>query len=127
MEIDPEYRRFLTINTHRGLYTYNRLPPGVKIAPTAFQQLMDGMLSGIRGVSVYLDDIIIGGPSESEQDAAVVGVLKRIQSYGFTLRAEKCSFRVDQIKIRVTSSIAMDSALIRRRLKLYASFPNRLI
>nr|XP_040226826.2 uncharacterized protein K02A2.6-like [Anopheles coluzzii] len=98
VEIDPEYRHFLTINTHRGLYTYNRLPPGIKIAPTAFQQLMDIMLSGIQGVSVYLDDIIIGGPSEAEHDATVVEVLNRIQNYGFTLRAEKCHFRVNQIK-----------------------------
>ena len=37
VEIDPRYRNLLTINTHKGLYNYNRLPPGVKIAPAAFQ------------------------------------------------------------------------------------------
>lgn len=98
VQIDPEYRPLLTINTHRGLYTYNRLPPGIKTAATAFQQLMDVMLAGIRGVSVYLDDIIIGGKTESEHDASVVEVLKRIEDYGFTLKAEKCAFRVQQIK-----------------------------
>ncbi|XP_049290026.1 uncharacterized protein K02A2.6-like, partial [Anopheles funestus] len=98
VEIEPKYRALLTINTHRGLYTYNRLPPGIKVAPTAFQQLMDVMLAGIKGVSVYLDDIIIGGQTEAEHDATVVEVLKRIEEYGFTLRTEKCSFRVQQIK-----------------------------
>ncbi|XP_055615107.1 uncharacterized protein K02A2.6-like [Toxorhynchites rutilus septentrionalis] len=35
MEVDESSRRMLTINTHRGLYEYNRLPPGVKAAPGA--------------------------------------------------------------------------------------------
>ncbi|XP_065090368.1 uncharacterized protein K02A2.6-like [Ochlerotatus camptorhynchus] len=36
MEIDERSRQLLTINTHRG-YQYNRLSPGVKVAPGAFQ------------------------------------------------------------------------------------------
>ncbi|XP_058122430.1 uncharacterized protein K02A2.6-like [Anopheles ziemanni] len=98
VEIAPQYRPMLTINTHRGLYTYNRLPPGIKIAPAAFQQLMDTMLAGLTGVSGYLDDIIIGAATVQEHDAAVTKVLERMQEYGLTVRQEKCVFRTRQIQ-----------------------------
>ncbi|XP_058120787.1 uncharacterized protein K02A2.6-like [Anopheles ziemanni] len=88
VEIAPQYRSMLTINTHRGLYTYNRLPPGIKIAPATFQQLMDTMLAGLTGVSGYLDDIVIGAATVQEHDAAVTKVLERMQEYGLTTPGE---------------------------------------
>ncbi|XP_041769577.1 uncharacterized protein K02A2.6-like [Anopheles merus] len=97
VEIDPQYRPLLTINTHRGLYHYNRLPPGIKVAPAAFQQLMDTMLAGLKGVSGYLDDIIVGGSSEHEHDTNLAEVLHRLQQYGFTIRADKCAFKQQKI------------------------------
>ncbi|XP_052888447.1 uncharacterized protein K02A2.6-like [Anopheles moucheti] len=98
VEIDEQSRRLLTINTHKGLYSYNRLPPGIKIAPAAFQQLMDKMLVGIRGVSSYMDDIIVGGRNQKEHDEVLDQTLNRIQDYGFTIRVEKCFFNKKQIK-----------------------------
>ncbi|XP_041771477.1 uncharacterized protein K02A2.6-like [Anopheles merus] len=98
VEIDPAYRSLLTINTHRGLFTYNRLPPGIKIAPAAFQQLIDTMLAGVKGVSCYMDDIIVGGATEQEHEANLMAVLKRIQEYGFSIRSEKCAFKVQQLR-----------------------------
>ncbi|XP_058811075.1 uncharacterized protein K02A2.6-like [Topomyia yanbarensis] len=98
VEIDEQYRHLLTINTHRGLYHYNRLPPGVKVAPGAFQQLIDTMLAGLKGTSGYLDDVIVGGETQEEHDRNLEAVLQRIQDFGFTIRAEKCSFSKQQIR-----------------------------
>src|SRR5690606_34883568 len=36
IEVDDEAKKLLTINTHRGLFTFNRLPFGVKTAPSIF-------------------------------------------------------------------------------------------
>ncbi|XP_059221513.1 uncharacterized protein K02A2.6-like [Stomoxys calcitrans] len=40
-EIDDESKELLTVNTHKGLFKFNRLTPGVKCAPGAFQRIMD--------------------------------------------------------------------------------------
>ena len=97
VEVDEQFRHLLTINTHRGLYHYNRLPPGVKIAPGAFQQLIDTMLAGLEGTSGYLDDVIVGGEDQAAHDRNLKAVLQRIQDFGFTIRAEKCTFGKQQI------------------------------
>lgn len=98
VEVDEASRGLLTVNTHRGLYHYNRLPPGVKIAPGAFQQLIDTMLAGLKGTSGYMDDVVVGGENEEEHDRNLKAVLHRIEDFGFTIRAEKCSFRKRQIQ-----------------------------
>nr|VZI26827.1 unnamed protein product [Spirometra erinaceieuropaei] len=98
IEVAPESRELLTINTHRGLFQYTRLPFGVKTAPALFQQTMNAMLSGIPGTAGYLDDIIIVGRSPAELQERVCAVLERVQEYGFRQRAEKCQFFLDSIK-----------------------------
>ena len=50
LPLDVESRKFLTINTHRGLFQYTRLPFGVASAPSIFQKTMDTILQGIDGV-----------------------------------------------------------------------------
>lgn len=42
-----ESKKFLTINTHRGLNQYTRLPFGVASAPAMFQKAMDEILQGM--------------------------------------------------------------------------------
>ncbi|XP_041785652.1 uncharacterized protein K02A2.6-like isoform X1 [Anopheles merus] len=98
VQIKEEYRPLLTINTYRGLYHYNRLPPGIKIAPAAFQQLIDAMLSGLKCTSGYMDDVVVGGKTEREHDENLLNLFRRIKEYGFTIRAEKCSFKMPRIE-----------------------------
>ena len=59
--VDPDSRKYLTINTNKGLYCYNRKPYGVSSAPAIFQCTMEKILAGIPGVICYLDDILITG------------------------------------------------------------------
>ncbi|EFO91976.1 hypothetical protein CRE_11440 [Caenorhabditis remanei] len=98
VEMDPDSQKLLVINTHLGLFTYNRLPFGVKSAPGIFQQIMDTMLNGLEGVSTYLDDIIICGSTIEEHNERVFKVFGRIQEYGFRIKMEKCSFLMEEIK-----------------------------
>lgn len=98
VEMDEESQKLLTINTHRGLYRFNRLSQGVKPATGIFQQIADSMLSGTDGTAAFLDDIIIGGKTKEECLQRTRDVLTRLQNYGFTLRIEKCKFLMTQLK-----------------------------
>ena len=64
MLVDENSKEFLTINTHKGPYRYNRLPYGVAPAPGIFQRTMGGLLQGIPSTGVLLDNILITGPSQ---------------------------------------------------------------
>ena len=59
LTLDENSTKYLTINTHMGLYLYNRLPFGVASAPAIFQKLMDTVLQDIPHVICYLDDILV--------------------------------------------------------------------
>ena len=54
VQIDEDSRQYVTINTYKGLFRYNRLPFGVAAAPTIFQRCMESLLQSCQGVSVYL-------------------------------------------------------------------------
>ena len=98
IEMDKKSSEYVTVNTHRGLYRYNRLPFGVKSAPGIFQQIMDKMTVGLRGVVAYLDDIIITGRNHQEHRQNLNALFDRIQSYGLRVRIEKCNFLMQKLK-----------------------------
>ena len=66
LHLDRESRKFVTINTYRGLFTYTRMPYGVASAPSIFQRVIDAMFQGIPNVLCYLDDILITGSSDEQ-------------------------------------------------------------
>ena len=65
-----------------GLYRYNRLPFGVTSAPAIFQRTMETLLRGIPGVSVYMDDILVTGPSLAEHLQTLDHVLSILSEAG---------------------------------------------
>ncbi|XP_053698979.1 uncharacterized protein K02A2.6-like [Sabethes cyaneus] len=98
VQVDDESRKLLVINTHKGLFRFNRLSPGIRTAPGEFQPIMDAMLSGIEYACPYLDDILVGGQTRDELKHNLKQVLARLHEYGFTVRIEKCSFFMNQVK-----------------------------
>ena len=96
--LSPEARSLTTINTHRGLFQYNRLCFGIASAPGIFQRAVEELLRGIPGVCVFLDDILVSGSSPGEHDKRLGEVLKRFQEVGLRLHPTKCSFGVDSVQ-----------------------------
>ncbi|KAL6480987.1 hypothetical protein MHYP_G00090670 [Metynnis hypsauchen] len=90
--LEEESRRYVTINTHKGLYTYTRLPFGVAPSPAIFQRTMEGILGGIPNVAIYLDDILCTGPNEQEHLNTLEEVLQRLEKSGLRLKRSKCEF-----------------------------------
>ena len=64
--LDDESQIIAVINTHKGLYQFNRLLYGVSSDPGIFQRVMESVLQGIPGIMVYLDDILVAGKKEEE-------------------------------------------------------------
>ena len=92
MLLNSESEKYLTINTHLGLYQYTRLPFGVASAPAMFQRAMDIILQGIPSVVCYIDDILVSGDTEEQHLDRLEQVLKRLHEYGLRLKMKKCDF-----------------------------------
>ena len=90
--LDKESRKFVTINTHKGLYQYSRLPFGIASAPAVFQRTMDTILQGVQGAACYIDDIIVTGKTPDEHLKHLEEVLKRLLSHGVRVNNAKCRF-----------------------------------
>ncbi len=87
--LDEESRKYVVINTHHGLFCYNRLQISVSSAPGIFQRVMESILNRISGVVVYLDDILVTGPTEEAHLAVLGEVLRRLEAAGLRLRRNK--------------------------------------
>ena len=98
LPVDKESKQYLTINTHQGLYEYNRLPFGVASAPAIFQKLMDTVLQGVSGVICYIDDILVSSADEDSHLRALEEVCNRLEKHGFRLKLEKCEFLLKSIE-----------------------------
>ena len=85
--------RLLCINTHRGLFKFERLAFGVKFAPAIFQQVMDTMLGDLDFINAYLDDILIKSRDKDKHKMHVNQVFKCIQDYGFKIKESKCDLK----------------------------------
>ena len=98
IELDEEARKYTTVNTHRGLFQYTRLPFGIATAPALFQRTMESLLADIPMCRPYLDDIIVSGKTDEEHIANLQAVLHRLESNGLRLKREKCEFMMDSVE-----------------------------
>lgn len=97
LPVDESCREMLTINTHRGLYRYNRLAFGIASAPAIWQRTIDQVLEGIPGIQCILDDMVITGSTDQEHLENLEAVLKRLDQYGLRANLGKCDFFKDSI------------------------------
>ena len=92
IEMDEESRKIQTISTHKGTYLVNRLSMGIKTAPSEFHRIMDNVLSGLKGVLSYFDDIIVFGESLRQCQENLIACLTRLQQNDLHINREKCRF-----------------------------------
>ena len=97
LPLDETSKDLTTINTHKGLFRYTRLPFGISSSPGIFQRCMDSLLQGIPNVCVYLDDILITGESEAKHLKNLEMVLKKLAEVGFRAKREKCIFQAKEV------------------------------
>jgi len=90
--LSPESQRRLALSTHQGVLLQQRLPFGIKSAPGYFQHIMEQLTSDLKGVAVYLDDLLVSGDTAEEHLQNLKALLKRLDEKGLRCRREKCVF-----------------------------------
>ena len=63
-----------------------------------YQKKMNQILEGIEGQISSIDDVFIHGKTQAEHDRRLKDVLKKLESAGATLNAEKCAFSRREVK-----------------------------
>ena len=82
MEVEEESKKYLTINTQKSLFKYNRLPFGIASVPAIFQRTIETVLKGISGVLVYQGDILVTGADDRTHLQSLHAVLQKLQDHG---------------------------------------------
>lgn len=90
-------RKFMVINTIKGLYVYNRLPQGASSSAAIFQRVMDQILQGLENVCCYLDDVLISGKDWEDCKQKLFLVLERLAAANIKVNIKKSKFFVNNL------------------------------
>lgn len=96
--LDERSREYTVVNTHRGLFKYNRLVYGLASSPGIFQKLMVSLFDGLPDVMVFYDDILIKSKCLKEHLRTLEHVFEILQSNGLKIKKSKCEFLTKQVK-----------------------------
>lgn len=81
-----------------GMYRFTRLNFGVVSAPEGFQQKMEEILGPIKGVVVYVDDILVYATSLAELRIRTQETLKALARNNLTLNSDKCEYEKERLE-----------------------------
>ena len=98
LRLHEESQNLTAFVTHEGVYRYKRCPYGLKSLPQCFQRMMETILSGLKGVQVYMDDVIVCGRTVEEHDARLKMVMERLRQHNVSLNMEKCHVRQSSVE-----------------------------
>ena len=97
IQIRDEDRVLTTLNTHKGLYQWNRLPYGISSSAAIFQSIMDDTLRGVPMTCCRIDDILISGKNDEEHLINLNRVISRLERRGFKCKLEKTCFMEKEV------------------------------
>ncbi|XP_055584928.1 uncharacterized protein K02A2.6-like [Uranotaenia lowii] len=97
IKVAESSQKYLTVNTHKGLFTYLRLPFGISSAASTFQRVLEEILKDLEGVQCFLDDILLGGETIKVVVNRVISVFERLKQYKVKVNLDKCEFLCDKI------------------------------
>ena len=85
------------IATPFGLFEFTRMPFGLKNSAQTFQ-LMENVTSGLKGVFVYLDDVLVASSPAAQHEHDLRELFGTLRRFGLVLNSNKCVFGVKEIE-----------------------------
>lgn len=94
IKMSPEDSLKTAFSAPYGHYEFDRMPFGLKNAPSCFQRLMNSCLSGLIGTElfVYLDDVVIFANTLEEHLNKFDNLRQRLHHANLKLQPDKCEF-----------------------------------
>ena len=99
--IHEDSKHLMRIILHMGIYEYQRMPFGIKNAPSHFQRMMDiEFHKELREgwLIIYIDDIIIFSKTWDDHLHKLSIVLKRVIQMNMKISMNKCQFGFQELK-----------------------------
>nr|XP_027218239.1 uncharacterized protein LOC113810791 [Penaeus vannamei] len=96
--LSPKAKQITAFVTPNGLYNYCVLPFGLKNAPSSFQRLTGSIIRDLKGVRVYIDDLVVYSRNWEDHVATLRSLFERLQDAGLTVNLVKSEFA--QAKVR---------------------------
>ncbi len=103
--LHKDSQHLATTITPLGLRQYRRLPMGLKDSASAFQRRVHETLTGLEGVEVYIDDILIHGRDKEEHDRRLRNCLIRLDKEDFSLQMTKVIVGEPEVPALASSSL----------------------
>ncbi len=92
IELHLDSRPLTTTATPLGLRQYKRMPLRLTDSGATMQRCIEETLSGLEGVCVYTDDILIYASTKEAHDDVLRKVLRRLHAKDFRIQLRKCVF-----------------------------------
>ena len=73
------------------------MPYGLNSSTEIFQRVLRDLLSGIDGVFVNVDDVLMYALDTQSHDLILAQVINRIKESGLKLNKDKCKFRTNEV------------------------------
>ena len=95
--LDEGSRKYLIVNTHKGLSQPTRLQYGIHSVADIFQREMKKRLSHLPFTVLRMDNIFISGNNDSEHFQNLESVLDIVKKCGLQLKKKKCGFMTSEV------------------------------
>ena len=93
VKLDSESSRLTTFNTPWGKYEWLRLPFGLKVSSDVFQERLNSVLQGVKGITGCVDDILARGVDSKDHDVNVLKLLETARMNGIKFNPKKLQFK----------------------------------
>ena len=97
--VHPDSQRYLGFSWKNRQYVFNRAIFGLKMMSSKFQKVMKLIMKDIRGVEVYIDNVIVHSKDTKSHVETLVKVIDRLTMYNLTIKRSKCKFGRSHIKL----------------------------